>query len=102
MAKVRLPHRRQFLHLAAAGAALPSITSAVTLAQDYPSKPVRLIEPFGAGGGPDIALAASRTRSIRPRSREAVTDFVFQIGFKTDTTSSVAILSTGRRRSAAA
>ena len=30
-------------------------------AQDYPAKPVRIIEPFGAGGGPDLlarALAA--------------------------------------------
>jgi tripartite-type tricarboxylate transporter receptor subunit TctC len=33
---------------------LLSITSAVTFAQDYPTKPVRLIEPFGAGGGPDL------------------------------------------------
>ena len=65
MAKVRLPHRRQFLHLAAAGAALPSITSAVTLAQDYPSKPVHMIEPFGAGGGPDIIA-----RAISPKLSE--------------------------------
>lgn len=35
-----------------------SITSAVTLAQDYPTKPVRMIEPFGAGGGPDILARA--------------------------------------------
>jgi len=33
---------------------LLSITSAVTFAQDYPTKPVRMIEPFGAGGGPDL------------------------------------------------
>jgi tripartite-type tricarboxylate transporter receptor subunit TctC len=26
--------------------------------RDYPSKPVRLIEPFGAGGGPDLASRA--------------------------------------------
>src|SRR6266849_10269948 len=32
--------------------------------QDYPTKPVRLIEPFGAGGGPDLvgrALAQKLT-----------------------------------------
>lgn len=42
-----------------------SFTSAVTLAQDYPSKPVRMIEPFGAGGGPDIIA-----RAIRPKLAE--------------------------------
>jgi hypothetical protein len=31
---------------------LLSITSGVTFAQDYPTRPVRMIEPFGAGGGP--------------------------------------------------
>src|SRR5450432_1291259 len=27
-------------------------------AQEYPSRPVRLIEPFGAGGGPDLTARA--------------------------------------------
>jgi tripartite-type tricarboxylate transporter receptor subunit TctC len=31
-----------------------SITNGLTFAQDYPTKPVRMIEPFGAGGGPDL------------------------------------------------
>src|SRR5229473_5647409 len=30
----------------------------VALAQDYPAKPVRMIEPFGAGGGPDLLARA--------------------------------------------
>jgi hypothetical protein len=30
------------------------ITNGLTFAQDYPTKPVRMIEPFGAGGGPDL------------------------------------------------
>jgi len=30
----------------------------VQTVQDYPAKPVRLIEPFGAGGGPDLVARA--------------------------------------------
>ena len=37
---------------------LLSITCAMTLAQDYPTMPVRMVEPFGAGGGPDIIAHA--------------------------------------------
>jgi hypothetical protein len=39
---MKLPHRRQFLHLAAGAAALPTV-SRVARAQTYPTKPVRLI-----------------------------------------------------------
>src|SRR5262245_36345950 len=45
--------RRQFLHLAAGAAALPAV-SRIAKAQSYPSKPVRLIVGFAAGGGHDI------------------------------------------------
>ncbi len=37
---------------------LLSITNGVTFAQDYPTRPVRMIEPFGAGGGPDLVARA--------------------------------------------
>ena len=49
---MKLP-RRQFLHLAAGAAALPAL-SRITWAQGYPSRPVRVIVPFAAGGGVDI------------------------------------------------
>jgi len=49
---MKLP-RRQFLHLAAGAAALPAV-SRMARAQDYPSRPVRWIVGFAAGGGNDI------------------------------------------------
>src|SRR4051794_16681600 len=49
---MKLP-RRQFLHLAAAVAALPAV-SPVARAQAYPTRPVRIIVGFAAGGGNDI------------------------------------------------
>jgi len=45
--------RRRFLHLAAGAAVLPAATR-TTLAQAYPSRPVRVLEGFGAGSSPDI------------------------------------------------
>jgi hypothetical protein len=50
---VKLPHRRQFLHLAAGAAALPAV-SRIAWAQAYPTRPVRLIAPFPAGGVVDL------------------------------------------------
>jgi tripartite-type tricarboxylate transporter receptor subunit TctC len=50
---MKLPHRRQFLHLAAGAAALPAMSN-IARAQAYPSRPVRVIVPFAAGGGSDI------------------------------------------------
>jgi len=49
---MKLP-RRRFLRLVASAAALP-IVSRMVWAQTYPSRPVRLIVGFPAGGGSDI------------------------------------------------
>ena len=50
---MKLP-RRKFLHLAAGTAALPAV-SHIAWAQEYPTKPVRIIVGFAPGGGADIA-----------------------------------------------
>ena len=45
--------RRRFLQLAATAAALP-VLPRLAGAQSYPTRPVHLLEGFGAGGAPDI------------------------------------------------
>jgi len=49
---LKLP-RRQFLHLAASAAALPTV-SRLARAQAYPIRPVRIIVGFPAGGTTDV------------------------------------------------
>jgi tripartite-type tricarboxylate transporter receptor subunit TctC len=52
MNTMKLP-RRNFLRLAAGAAALPAV-SRFAWAQAYPTRPVRIIVGFAAGGAPDI------------------------------------------------
>src|SRR5262245_7070661 len=50
---MKLLHRRQFLHFAAGAGALPAV-SRTAMAQAYPTRPVRWIVGFAAGGAVDI------------------------------------------------
>jgi tripartite-type tricarboxylate transporter receptor subunit TctC len=50
---MKLPHRRQFLHLAAGAAALPAV-SRNAWAQAYPSRPFTIVVGYAAGGATDV------------------------------------------------
>ena len=51
--------RRGFLHLVAGATAVPiTITLRVASALDYPTRPVKIITPFGAGGPTDVYTRA--------------------------------------------
>ena len=50
---MKLPHRMQLLHLAAGAAALP-VVSSIAWGQAYPTRSVRMIVPFPAGGSTDV------------------------------------------------
>jgi len=53
------------------------ITRGVTFAQDYPTRAVRIIEPFGAGGGPDVIA-----RAVSPKLSELWGQFNLQAGIE--------------------
>ena len=54
------------------GNVMSEATNASAVAEDYPIKPVRLIEPFGAGGGPDL-LARALAQQLSQLWGQAVT-----------------------------
>src|SRR6056297_3607669 len=55
------------MNLTAAIAIAGAVLSAPALAQDYPSEPVRIIVPAGAGGGTDVLV-----RTLQPHLEEAL------------------------------
>jgi len=64
-------HRRQVIRLAGSavvGATLPIAAPHVVRAQaNWPDKPVRIIVPFAAGGGTDLAGTSVRPQARKPK-----------------------------------
>ena len=61
---MKLPHRRQFLHLAVGVAALPAASS-IAGAQTYPSRPITIVVGLAAGAATDTIgrIIAERMKS---------------------------------------
>jgi len=66
---MKLPHRRQFLHLAAGAAALPAV-SRPARAQAYPSRPITIVIGYAAGGPTDtrVRILAQHMRATLGQS----------------------------------
>ena len=58
--------RRHFLQLAGLAAALPALPRGA-IALDYPTRPVRIVAGFAAGGGVDITARLIGRASCRER-----------------------------------
>jgi tripartite-type tricarboxylate transporter receptor subunit TctC len=72
-ATIMILPRRQFLHLAAGIAALPAV-SRVAWADTYPTRPVRLIVPFGSSGATDITARIIGQRLSERLGRQFVVE----------------------------
>jgi tripartite-type tricarboxylate transporter receptor subunit TctC len=58
---MKLPYRRQFLHLVAGAVALPAV-SRIARAQTYPTRSVRIIVPLSPGSAADILARQIATK----------------------------------------
>src|SRR5437588_3411004 len=72
--------RRQFLHLAAGAAALPTLLPRVASAQIYPTRPVTMIVPFAAGGPTDVAARVVSEHMSRTLGQQFVVENVVGAG----------------------
>jgi tripartite-type tricarboxylate transporter receptor subunit TctC len=81
---MKLP-RRKFLHVVAGAAALPAM-SRIASAQAYPTRPITLIVPFGAGGPTDVFARIVAEHMSRTLGRRLVVENVAGAGGTTATT----------------
>jgi tripartite-type tricarboxylate transporter receptor subunit TctC len=82
---MKLPHRRQFLHLAAGAAALPAV-SRVAWGQHYPTRTVTLIVPFAAGGATDVSARVVAEHISRTLGQQFIVENVAGAGGTTGST----------------
>jgi tripartite-type tricarboxylate transporter receptor subunit TctC len=76
---MKLPHRRQVLHLAASVAALPTLPW-IARAQAYPSRPIMLIVPFAAGGPTDVTARIVGQHMSRTLGQQLIVENVTGAG----------------------
>jgi|SRR5215470_13236368 len=81
---VKLP-RRQFLHLAAGAAMLPTV-SRIAMAQAYPTRPVTIIVPFAAGGSTDVGARVIGEHMTRTLGQQFIVENVPGAGGTTGST----------------
>jgi tripartite-type tricarboxylate transporter receptor subunit TctC len=70
---VKFPHRRQFLHLAAATATLPAV-SRIAWAQAYPSRPITIVDTFPPGGSTGIIARILADKLSGPLGQQMIVD----------------------------
>jgi len=91
---MKLPQRRQFLHLAAGAAALSALPR-IARAQAYPTRPITIVVPFAAGGGTDVAARVVGEHMSRILGQRMVVENVPGAGGTTGSTRAMRAASDG-------
>jgi len=76
---MKLPHRRQFLHLAAGAAVLPTVAQ-IANAQGYPTRTIAIIVPFAAGGSTDVTARIIAEHMSRTLGQQLLVENVVGAG----------------------